>query len=72
MQKRQNNGSDTNLSFEERRVSAESPCQYVVIDLVTKITAEDPEIICNKQGKQEFDEDTEEKAPGAEKASHRI
>lgn len=40
----------TNLSFEERRVSAEGSGQYVIIDLITKITAEDPEIIW-KQGR---------------------
>ena len=40
-----------NLSFEEWRVSAEGSGQYVIIDLVTKVTTEYTEIICNKEKK---------------------
>lgn len=39
----------TNLSLEERGVSAEGSGQYVIIDFITKITTEDSKIICIKR-----------------------
>lgn len=41
----------TNLSFEKRRVSAESSGQYVIVDLVAQITTKYAKVICTVTSK---------------------